>query len=159
MEPHIDMRTTSRVTLTRQAQIRPSMGQAPKGTGAKHNHPSTHHTTMHSRREVITNALRSTTMHTRSLAVRTIPPTAIKGLARALPNRTILLLIGLHTAISVAMATKKTPTVHATTIPTSATGHKMEIEDAIIRNRGDKKAIATMLIRTVLTLQTVCTMG
>src|SRR5579859_6899318 len=156
MEPHIDTRTTNRVTLTRQVQIRPSMGQAPKGTGATHNRPSTHHTTMHLMREVTANALRSTTSHT----ARIIPPTDIKGLAHTIQTRIALSLISLHVAISVAMATKKTPTaLVTTTIQTSAIGHKREIADAITRNRDDKKATATILLRIGLARQTARTMG
>lgn len=158
MEPHIDTRTTSRVILTRQVQIGPIMGQTPKGTGAKHNHPSTHHTTMHFMREAIANTFRSTTMLIRSHTARIIPPTDIKGLAQAHQNRIILLLIDLRTAISVATATKKTPTVHVMTIQISAIGHKKAIEDAITRNRDDKKVTPTVLIRIVQTLQTTRTM-
>src|SRR5436305_7466071 len=128
MGPHIGTQTTSHVTLMRQAPIRRIMGQTPKGTGAKHNHPSTHHTTTRFMREARANAPRSTKTLIHSHAARTIPPTDIKGLAHALHNRIIPLLIDLHTAISVAMATKRTPTVHVTDIQTSTRGHTKPIE-------------------------------
>jgi hypothetical protein len=53
------------------------------------------------------------------------------------------------------MATKKTPTVHVTTIPTSAIGHKKAIEDAVTRKRDDKKAAPTVLIHIVQTTHTM----
>ena len=152
------MRTTSHVTLMRQEQGRPITGQTPKGTGTKHNHLSIHHTIMHFMREAIANALRDTRMPIHSHVARIIPQTDIKGLAHALPNQIMPLLISLHTAISVAMAMKKTPTGHITDIQTSAIDHKMEIEDAIIRNR-DKKTVVMELIRIARTRQTVWTMG
>jgi hypothetical protein len=106
-------------------------------------------------REVIANALRGTMMPIHSHTARIIPPTDIKGLAHALQNRIILLLISLLTAISVAMTTKSTPTVHATDIQTSAIRHKKPIEDAITRNRASKKAIVTVPMHIVPTRQTV----
>jgi hypothetical protein len=99
-------------------------------------------------REAIANALRGTTRPITSHTARIIPLTDIRGLAHALHKQIILLLISLHTAISVATAMKKTPTVHAMAIPTSAIRHKKPIEDAIIRNRDSEKATATELIRT-----------
>jgi len=130
------------------------MGQTPKGTGAKHNHLSTHHMTTRFMRGVIADALRSTMMLIHSHAARIIPPTDIKGLAQAPQNRTIHLLISLHIAISVDMATKETPTVRVTSIQTSAIGHKKGIEDAITRNQASKKATAMVLIRIAQTPQT-----
>ena len=125
MEPHIGTRTTNRVILTRQAQLRRIMGQTPKEMDVKHNHPGTHHTTMRLlMREVIANALLGTTMLIHSHTARIIPPTDIKGLAHAQQNPIILLLISLLTAISVAMTTKRTPTVHVTDIQTSAIRHQ-----------------------------------
>jgi hypothetical protein len=105
-------------------------------------------------REAITNTLRGITMLIHSHTARIIPPTDIKGLAHALLNQIILLLISLHTAISVATATKQTPTVHITDIQTSAIRHKKPIEDAITRHQDTKKATATELLRIVQTLQT-----
>jgi hypothetical protein len=110
-------------------------------------------------REAITTALRSIMimMHMPGHIARIIPPTDIKGLA--LQNRIILLLIGLHTAISVAiMATRKTPTVHVTAIQTSAIGHKKKIEDVITSNRDDKETTVTTLMSIVRTRQTARTM-
>jgi hypothetical protein len=105
-------------------------------------------------REAIANALRGTTMLIHSHTARIIPPTDIKSLAHALQNRITLLLISLHIAISVATATKQTPTVHITDIQTSAIRHKKPIEDAITRNQDHKKATAMELLRIVHTLQT-----
>jgi len=109
-------------------------------------------------REAIANALHSTTMQAHSHTARIIPLTDIKGLAHAHQNRIILLLISLPTAISVAMATKKTPTMPVTGTQTSAIGRKKEIEDTIIRNRDDKKTTTMVLIRTVRTLHATRTM-
>jgi hypothetical protein len=134
------------------------MGQTPKGTGAIHNHPSTHHIIVHFMKEVITSAFLSTMMLIHSHNARITPPTDIKGLARALQNRIVLPLISHRTAISVAMATPKTPTVPVMTIQTLAIGHKKATEDAITRNRDDKQATPTVLIRIVQTLQTTRTM-
>jgi hypothetical protein len=106
-------------------------------------------------REAIANVLRSTTMLIHSHIARIIPPKDIKGLVHALHSRIIHLLISLHIVVSVAMATKKTPTVRVTDTQTSARGHKKAIEDVITRNQARKKAVATELIRIVRTPQTV----
>jgi hypothetical protein len=105
-------------------------------------------------REAKANALRSTKTLIRNHTARIIPPTDIKGLAHALHNQIILLLIDLHTEISAAMAMKRTPTVHVTAIQTSATRHKKPIEDTITRNLASMKTIATELIHIVRILQT-----
>jgi hypothetical protein len=154
MVPHIGTRTTSHAILMRQAQLRRIMGQTPKGTGAKHNHPSTHHMTMRLMREAIANTLRGTMMLIHSHTARIIPPMDIKGLAHARQNRIILLLISLYTAISVATAMKQTPTVHVTDTQTSAIHHKKPIEDAITKNQDNKQATATALLRIAQTLPT-----
>jgi hypothetical protein len=105
-------------------------------------------------REVTANALRGTTMLIQSHTARIILPMNIKGLAHALQNRTILLLISSLTVISVAMTTKSTPTVHATDTQTSVTCHKKQIENAITGSLIDKKVTVTALTHTVPTQQT-----
>jgi hypothetical protein len=104
-------------------------------------------------REARANALRDTKTLKHRHTARIIPPMDIKGLTRAQHNRISPLLIDLHTAISVAMATKRTPIVHVMDTQTSATHHKKPIEDAITKNGASKRATATVLIRIVRTLQ------
>ena len=154
MVPHIGTPTTSHVILMSQLQLRRITGQPPKETGAKHNHPSIHHMTMRLMRKAGTNAMRGITTLIHSHTARTIPPTDIQGRAHAQQTRIILLLIGLHTTISAAMATERTPTRHVTDVQTSAIGHKIPIEDVIARNQANKKASVTVLMRIVPTQQT-----
>src|SRR5215467_7351156 len=73
MVPHIGTQTTNRVTLMRQAQPGRIMGQTPKETGAKQDHPSNHHRTTCLMREATANTLRGTATLIHNHTARIIP--------------------------------------------------------------------------------------